>query len=199
MAVNPAGDPLPCGRHIDQLWDQLAGGMPNEHAQGCEHCQAALTGIRPLLAATSQLAAEPVSSPDDLAGRVMAVIRARIHPAPRIPLPGPAGMRLDISEHAAAFILRAAGDTVDGVRARSCRLSPAAHDGSTATGLQLTISLRYGVPALTAARWPAAARRQYRAAPVKDIAFCKVSFLPLFTAVDTEIAVHEPASPRPRC
>ena len=165
MAVNPASDRLPCGRHIDQLWDHLADGTPDEHAQGCEHCQAALTEIRPLFTALNQLAAEPVSPPDDLSGRVMAVIRARIHPAARIPLPGPAGMRLDISEHAAAFILRAAGDTVDGVRARSCRLTPAAHDGSTATGLQLTISLRYGVPALTAARAVrgavhAAARRQ---------------------------------------
>jgi hypothetical protein len=165
MAVNPASDRLPCGHHIDQLWDHLAHGTPDEHAQGCEHCQAALTEIRPLLTALNQLAAEPVSPPDDLSGRVMAVIRARIHPAARIPLPGPAGMRLDISEHAAAFILRAAGDTVDGVRARSCRLTPAAHDRSTSTGLQLTISLRYGVPALTAARAlrgavHAAARRQ---------------------------------------
>ena len=95
----------------------------------------------------------------------MDVIRARIHPAPRIPLPGPADMRLDISERAAAIVLRAAGDTVDGVRARSCRLIPAAHDRSTSTGLQLTISLRYGLPALAAARAVraavhAAARRQ---------------------------------------
>jgi hypothetical protein len=165
MAVNPAGDPLPCGRHLDQLWDHLAGSIPDEHSQSCEHCQAALTGIRPLLAALNQMAAEPVSPPDDLPGRIMAVIRARIHPAPRIPLPGPAGMRLDISEPAAAVILRAAGDTVDGVRARSCRLRPAAHDKSTATGLQLTISLRYGMPVLIAARAlrgavHAAARRQ---------------------------------------
>jgi len=165
MAVNPASDRLPCGRHIDQLWNHLAHGTPDEHAQGCEHCQAALTEIRPLFTALNQLAAEPVSPPDDLSGRVMAVIRARIHPAARIPLPGPAGMRLDISEHAAAFILRAAGDTVDGVRARSCRLTPAAHDRSTVTGLQLTISLRYGVPAPAAARAlrgavHAAARRQ---------------------------------------
>ena len=95
----------------------------------------------------------------------MAVIRARIHPAPRIPLPGPAGMRLEISERAAAIVLRAAGDTVHGVRARSCRLTPAAHDTNTSTGLQLTISLRYGVPAPAAARVlrgavHAAARRQ---------------------------------------
>jgi hypothetical protein len=151
MAVSPAGDRLPCGRRIDQLWNQLANGTPDEHARGCEHCQAALAEIRPLFAASKQLAAEPVSPPDDLTGRVMAVIRARIHPAPRIPLPGPAGMRLDISERAAAIVLRAAGDTVDGVRSRSCRIIPA-HDKDAFTGLRLTISLRYGVPAFAAAR-----------------------------------------------
>jgi hypothetical protein len=166
MAVNPASDRLPCGRHIDQLWNHLANGTPDEHARACQHCQAALTEIRPLVTATNELAAEPVSPPDDLSARVMAVIRARIHPAPRIPLPGPAGMRLDISEPAAAMMLRAAGDTVDGVRARSCHLIPAAHDGNTFTGLQLTISLRYGTPASTAARAVraavyAAARRQF--------------------------------------
>ncbi len=165
MAVNPASDRLPCGRHIDQLWNDLARGAPDEHVRACAHCQAALTEIRPLLTATGELAAEPVSPPDDLSGRVMAVIRARVHPAARIPLPGPAGMRLDISERAAAVVLRAAGDTVYGVRARSCRLVPAAHDRNTSAGLQLTISLRYGVRAHAAARAVrgavhAAARRQ---------------------------------------
>jgi hypothetical protein len=93
-------------------------------------------------------------------GRVMAVIRARIPPAPRIALPGPAGIRLHISEHAAAaFILRAAGDTVEGVRARSCRLTPTAHDNSTPSDLKLTISLRYDTPALTAAKAVRAAVR----------------------------------------
>jgi hypothetical protein len=152
MAVSPVGDLLPCGRRVDQLWNHLANGTPDEHAQGCEHCQAALAEIRPLFEANEQLAAERASPPDDLTGRVMAAIRARIHPGPRIPLPGPAGMRLDISERAAATILRAAGDTVDGVRSRSCRLIPAVHDKDAFTGLQLTISLRYGVPAFAAAR-----------------------------------------------
>jgi len=159
MAVNPAGDRLPCGRHADELWDHLARGTPDEHARACEHCQAALDEIRPLLTATSELAAEPARPPDDLTGRVMAVIRARIPPAPRIALPGPAGIRLHISEHAAAIILRAAGDTVEGVRARSCRLTPAAHDNSTPAGLKLTISLRYGTPAVTATKAVRAAVR----------------------------------------
>lgn len=165
MAVNPASDRLPCGRHVDQLWNHLTNRTADEHVRACQHCQAALTEIRPLVTAVNELATEQVSPPDDLAVRVMAAIRARIHPAPRIPLPGPAGMRLEISESAAAMVLRAAGDTVDGVRARSCRLTLAAHDGNAFTGLQLTISLRYGRPALTAAgavrtAVHAAARRQ---------------------------------------
>jgi hypothetical protein len=152
MAVNLADDRLPCGHDIDQLWDQLAKGTPDEHARSCEYCQAALNEIRPLRAATSELAAEPVWPPADLSGKVMAAIRARVAAAPRIALPGPAGNRLLISERAAAFILRAAGDTVDGVRARSCRLTPDPHDLSTCTDLSLSISLRFDMPALAAAR-----------------------------------------------
>ena len=151
MAVNLADERLPCGRDIDQLWDQLAKGATGEHARSCEYCQAALSEIRPLRTATSELAAEQVRLPADLSGKVMAAVRARTAAAPRIALPGPAGNRLFISERAAAFILRAAGDTVDGVRARSCRLTPDAHDMSTSTDLKLSISLRFDMPALAAA------------------------------------------------
>jgi hypothetical protein len=82
----------------------------------------------------------------------MVAVRAQISVAPRIALPGPAGNRLFISERAAAFILRAAGDTVDGVRARSCRLTPDTHDMSASADLKLSISLRFDMPALAAAR-----------------------------------------------
>jgi len=152
MAVNLTGDRLPCGHDIDQLWDHLVRGAPDEHARSCEHCQAALAEIRPLHTAISALAAEPVRPPADLRAKVMAAVRARMAAAPRIALPGPAGNRLVISEHAAAIILRAAGDTVDGVRARSCRLPPDAHDMSTDTDLKLSISLRFDMPVLAAAR-----------------------------------------------
>jgi hypothetical protein len=152
MAVNLTGDRLPCGHDIDQLWDHLVRGAPDEHARSCEHCQAALTEIRPLHTAISALAAEPVRPPADLRAKVMAAVRARMAAAPRIALPAPAGNRLVISEHAAAIILRAAGDTVDGVRARSCRLPPDAHDMSTDTDLKLSISLRFDMPVLAAAR-----------------------------------------------
>ena len=163
MAVNLADDRLPCGHDIDQLWDHLAKGTPDEHARSCQYCQAALNEIRPLRTAIGELAAEPVRPPADLSGKVMAAVRARVGaaPAPRIALPGPAGNRLLISERAAAFILRAAGDTVDGVRARSCRLAPDAHDLSTSTDLKLSISLRFDMPVLAAAR---AVRMAVRAA-----------------------------------
>lgn len=159
MAVNLAGDRLPCGHDIDHLWDQLVRDVPDEHARSCKYCQAALTEIRPLRRATSVLAAEPVRPPADLHATVMAVVRARTSVAPPIALPGPGGNRLFISERAAAIILRAAGDTVDGVRARSCRLPGKAHDISTATDLKLSISLRFDMPVLAAARAVRAAVR----------------------------------------
>jgi hypothetical protein len=152
MAVNLVGDRLPCGHDIDHLWEHLVQDAPDEHARSCEYCQAALTEIRPLRTAISVLAAEPVRPPADLHAKVMAAVRARMAIAPRITLPGPAGNRLVISEHAAAIILRAAGDTVDGVRARSCRLPPDAPETGTVTDLKLSISLRFGMPVLAAAR-----------------------------------------------
>ena len=152
MAVNLPSDRLPCGHDIDQLWDHLVRDAPDEHARSCEHCQAALTEIRPLRTATSVLAAEQVRPPADLHAKVMAVVCARLAAARRVALPGPAGTRLVISEPAAAIILRAAGDAVDGIRARSCRLSPDAHNMSTVTDLTLSISLRFDMPVLAAAR-----------------------------------------------
>ena len=154
MAVNPADDRLTCGRYAGQLWDSLRQGTPDEHSRSCPHCQAALAEIRPVAEAVSQLAAGPVSPPADLAANVMNAIRARIHRNHRIQLPAPAGMRLDIREHAAAGILRTAADRVDGVRARSCRLIGVAAN-ETLTGVQLAISVRYGTP-------PAACRRRTR-------------------------------------
>lgn len=159
MAVKLAGDRLPCGHDVDQLWDNLEQDALDEHARSCGHCQAALTEIRPLRTATNALAAEPVHPPADLNARVMTVVRARMAAGPRITLPGPAGNRLFISEHAAAVILRAAGDTVDGVRARSCRLQPDAPNTSIPADLTLSISLRFGMPVPAAARAVRAAVR----------------------------------------
>jgi len=185
MAVNLVGGRLPCGRPVGVLWNQIAHGGADEHASGCEYCQAALAQIRPLLTTpgdpadpadladladpadpadlagdmTRDRAAERVRPPADLPRRVMTVIRAQLPPAPRVMLPGAPGNRLNISEQAVAFILRAAGDSVDGVRARSCRLTPAAPGTSTDADLELSISLRYGMPATAAARAVRAAVR----------------------------------------
>jgi hypothetical protein len=159
MAVNLAASRLPCGYAVDQLWDDLAGGALDGHARQCEHCQDALAQIGPLRTAVSELAAQPLLPPVELSGRVMAMVGMRLPPAPRILLPGPAGIRLAISERAAAIVLRAAGDAVEGVRARSCRLTPADRGMGASAALRLTISIRYGLPALGAARAVRAAIR----------------------------------------
>jgi uncharacterized alkaline shock family protein YloU len=159
MAVNLPGGRLPCGRPVDMLWNHIAYGTADEHSRSCEYCQAALAQIRRLLTATGDVHGERVRPPADLHRRVMAVIRAQRPPAPRVMLPGPSGNRLNISEQAVAFILRAAGDSVDGVRARSCRLTTAAPGVSTDADLELSISLRYGMPAPAAARAVRAAVR----------------------------------------
>lgn len=171
MAVNLAGGQLPCGRPVNTLWNHIAYGTVDEHIRGCEYCQVALAQIRRLLMATGDTTGdttgdmtgartgERVRPPADLPRRVMAVIRAQLPPAPRVMLPGPSGNRLNISEQAVAFILRAAGDSVDGVRARSCRLTAAAPGVSTDADLELSISLRYGMPAPAAARAVRAAVR----------------------------------------
>ena len=167
MAVNLAGGQLPCGRPVDTLWNHIAYGTVDEHIRGCDYCQVALVQIRRLLRATGDTTGdmtgartvERMRPPADLPRRVMAVIRAQLPPAPRVMLPGPSGNRLNISEQAVAFILRAAGDSVDGVRARSCRLTAAAPGVSTDADLELSISLRYGMPA-PAAYPPVGDRRQ---------------------------------------
>ena len=167
MAVNLADDRLPCGHDIDQLWDHLAKGTPDEHARSCEYCQAALNEIRPLHTAISELAAEPVRPPADLSGRVMAAVRARISAAPRIALPGQAGNRLFISECAAAFILRAAATPSTAYAPAKCPLTPDAHDMSTSADLKLSISLRFDMPALAAARAVRIAVRHGRPRPAR--------------------------------
>lgn len=179
MEMNQVTDRLPCGRRVDDLWDQQASGAFGRHARTCGYCQAVLAEMLPLRVATRALAADPASAPADLAQRVMAAIGSRITPTTRVPLSGPAGMRLGISDRAAAVILRAAGDTVAGVRARSCRLVPAVPGAPAPShGIALTISVRYGLPAPAAAR---AVRAAVRAAAQRQLGLS-------YSHIDIEVA-----------
>ena len=101
MAVNRTseGYALPCGRQIEALWESLeagTAGRADSHEQDCPHCQTALSGLTALRDATRELAAEPVSVPPRLAGRIMAAVRADVRRTRMLPLPmADAGPRSD--------------------------------------------------------------------------------------------------------
>lgn len=66
---------LPCGRRVDELLEQAAGGAAerfDEHQHGCPHCRAALGEFAALWRPVQELVEQPVATPPDLAERVAA-------------------------------------------------------------------------------------------------------------------------------
>jgi hypothetical protein len=144
MAVNSPvhGHPLPCGRLVESLFDDVEAGRTDDHTQACAHCVTARRGVENLAAATHTLAEEPTEPPAGLVERIMQVVRLELRRGEILPLPsvhGPA----DIAEHAVAAVLRYAADSVPGVRARSCRITPHP-DRPGVVRVQMSLLVRYG-------------------------------------------------------
>lgn len=146
MAMNPngtrTGHSLPCGRSVEQVWDDLGGGRTDTHAADCPHCATARASLTQLAEATRLLVAEPVEPPPGLLDRIMAAVRADAVFGEAIPLPSPSG-GVEISTHALAAVLRFVVDGIDGVRAHRCRvrLDP---DAAHTIRVWMSVSLRYG-------------------------------------------------------
>jgi hypothetical protein len=144
MAVNSPGygHPLPCGRLVESLFDDVEAGRTDDHTLECAHCVTARRGVENLATATQALAEEPTEPSGGLVERIMQVVRLELRRGESLPLPsvhGPA----DIAEHAVAAVLRYAADTVPGVRARSCRITPRA-DHPAVVRVQMSLIVRYG-------------------------------------------------------
>jgi hypothetical protein len=144
MALNSPvhGHPLPCGRLIEDLFDDVEAGRTDDHTLACAHCTTARRGVENLATATQALVADPAEPPAGLVERIMQVARLELRRGEPLPLPsrhGPA----DISEHAVAAVLRYAADSVPGVRARSCRITPHP-DRSAVVQVQMSLLVRYG-------------------------------------------------------
>ncbi|MBN6042062.1 Asp23/Gls24 family envelope stress response protein [Amycolatopsis sp. 195334CR] len=127
MAMNQAAEsyPLPCGRDVEAVWDRLdevESGRADEHDLSCEHCRAAREGLLVLRSLTGELAREAVEPPPDLVGRIMSAVRAEVRRHDLLPLPTPEPGQARVSDRAVAAILRFAADSVDGVRARACKV-----------------------------------------------------------------------------
>lgn len=132
---------LPCGRSVEELWDGLRS-APDAHVQDCPHCRTALVSLTALAEATRAVVDDDeslVPSPS-LATRIMSAVRADVRRTSRLPLPAGEHGPVDISEQAVAAVLRFAADSVDGVRARRCRLQRV--EGG-AVRVDLSISVRF--------------------------------------------------------
>ncbi|GLY36185.1 hypothetical protein Amsp01_022090 [Amycolatopsis sp. NBRC 101858] len=134
---------LPCERDVEQVWERLdavGAGLADEHELTCPHCRAARESLLALREATAELAAED-DVPPALFGRIMSAVRAEVRRGSMVALPTPEPGFVEISEQAVAAVLRYAADTVDGVRARRCRVRTGV-GGVVDVELTLAVSVR---------------------------------------------------------
>jgi len=138
--------PLACGRDAALVWDRAEAGLPlDAHGRGCPHCSAAYAEARRLDVAVHRMAAEPVPVPEQkleaVLGRVLETARGGRQPEP-LRLDSPLGPNR-LARTAAAAVLRALVDAMDGVRARSCRIEQPGPD--PAIDVALTVAARFGL------------------------------------------------------
>ncbi|MEV6907408.1 Asp23/Gls24 family envelope stress response protein [Amycolatopsis sp. NPDC051071] len=133
MAMNHATQDylLPCGRDVEEVWDRLDevdAGRADAHELDCPHCRATHESLRVLRGLTRELADDDAEPSPDLTGRIMAAVRAEVRRRELVPLASAEPGEVQVSDQAVAAVLRFAADTVDGVRARHCRVRRSAED-----------------------------------------------------------------------
>jgi len=144
VAVNSRidGHPLPCGRLVEDVFDDVETGRTDAHSAECEHCATARRSLHQLTEATRLLVEDPAEPPPGLLDRVMAAVRAELRRGAALPLPAQLGPA-EVSEQAVAVVLRYAADSVAGVWARSCRIAAEPARPGTVR-IRMSLSLRYG-------------------------------------------------------
>lgn len=125
FGVLPEDELLPCGRELSHVWEQREAGVPDPHADGCPHCTQALNALLRLegIVTQARVTAPREQDTSALAGRVMDVVRLELRPGRTLPL-GDEDEDAWIVEAAAARTVRAAAESLPGVRAGSCRIGP---------------------------------------------------------------------------
>ncbi|MGW0535355.1 Asp23/Gls24 family envelope stress response protein [Streptomyces sp. NPDC003032] len=128
-------EPLPCGRDLWSVWERWESGEPDPHAAACPHCAEALNTLRRLedvvSAARETEPREQEADASALVGRVMDVVRLELRPGRTLPL-GEEDEDAWIVEAAAARTVRAAAESLPGVRAGSCRIEVRPQDAAPA-------------------------------------------------------------------
>ena len=138
----PADDELlPCGRLLSRTWDDWERGADDPHLRSCPHCRQAVRGLDDLESVVRGLQAETDTTAsaydtEPLTRRIMDVVRLELRPGRPLPLGEPAE-DLWIMEAVVARAVRAAAESVPGVRAGSCRL----RDGGDGDGVEVRLEI----------------------------------------------------------
>ncbi|RSN63311.1 hypothetical protein DMH01_12040 [Amycolatopsis sp. WAC 04182] len=149
MAMNHATRDylLPCGRDVEQIWDRLDevdAGRADTHELDCPHCRATRESLRVLRGLTRELAEDDAEPSPDLTSRIMSAIRAEVRRRDLVPLASPEPGDVQVSDQAVAAVLRFAADSVDGVRARRCRVHRSGEDtDALAVDVELSLAIAH--------------------------------------------------------
>ncbi|WOX11205.1 Asp23/Gls24 family envelope stress response protein [Streptomyces sp. N50] len=159
-AAAPADDELlPCGRLLSRTWEDWERGADDPHLRTCPHCRQAVRGLDDLESVVRGLQAETDTAAsaydtEPLTRRIMDVVRLELRPGRPLPLGEPVE-DLWIMEAVVARALRAAAESVPGVRAGSCRL----REGGDGDGDGGTVEVRLEIHAPADAPLPELAAR----------------------------------------
>ncbi|MFD4562728.1 Asp23/Gls24 family envelope stress response protein [Streptomyces sp. NPDC058469] len=145
---------LPCGRLLSQTWNDWEQQTDDPHLHSCPYCREAVQGLDRLESVVRGLQEETDTSssaydPEPLTRRIMDVVRLELRPGRPLPLGEPAE-DLWIMEAVAARALRAAAESVPGVRAGSCRLFDGRDDGTVEVRLDIHAPADAPLPDLAA-------------------------------------------------
>jgi hypothetical protein len=157
---------LACGRMLSDVWAAWEDGTSDAHVRTCPYCAQAVQQLKALGAAVREAHGEQGQDRDasPLTERIMDVVRLELRPGRPVPL-GEREEDVWIMEAMAAKSLRAAAETLPGVRAGSCRIQPAASDGDGPARGPVQVGLEVVVPLTTSLPYLAEQiRRQVRLA-----------------------------------
>ena len=148
---------LPCGRLLSRTWEDWEQRPDDAHLRSCPYCRDAVRELDRLESAVRDLRTEGVGGSlydaEPLTRRIMDVVRMELRPGRPLPLGEPAE-DLWIMEAVAARTLRAAAETVAGVRAGSCRLLDAGTDDAGTDGVVEGVGVRLDIHAPDGAPLP---------------------------------------------
>ncbi|MFD3880707.1 Asp23/Gls24 family envelope stress response protein [Streptomyces microflavus] len=139
---DPDDETLPCGRLLSQVWAAWEDSVRDEHAALCPHCRAAVADLEHLENQVKALDSGSGQQPFDahrIIDRVMDMVRLELRPGHPLPL-GDAADDMVIMENIAARVLRGAAEEIPGVRAGSCRMTPANASVKVALSVQAPLT-----------------------------------------------------------